>query len=174
METPVSIRNTPVTEDDSKNDVDLTPGAPGQVLNPVSRLDNEQYGATLLLESFAAARRQRTAANPFEMLGVVFRNMSVYGYETSTDYQPTFGNYPQRVLSTFLSGGRKRVTILNGFDGLVDKGEMLLVLGRPGSGCSTLLKTIAGVKHGLQITDDLDLSYNGNILKSQISRRQRI
>ncbi|KAJ7852075.1 hypothetical protein B0H14DRAFT_3085739 [Mycena olivaceomarginata] len=33
--------------------------------------------------------------------------------------------------------------ILEGFSGVVRPGEMLLVLGRPGSGCSTFLKTLA-------------------------------
>ncbi|KAF9461129.1 hypothetical protein BDZ94DRAFT_1373768 [Collybia nuda] len=32
---------------------------------------------------------------------------------------------------------------ISGFEGVVRPGEMLLVLGRPGSGCSTLLKTLA-------------------------------
>jgi energy-coupling factor transporter ATP-binding protein EcfA2 len=36
--------------------------------------------------------------------------------------------------------------ILRDFDGLVKSGEMLVVLGRPGSGCSTFLKTIAPSK----------------------------
>ncbi|TEB24254.1 hypothetical protein FA13DRAFT_1714739 [Coprinellus micaceus] len=33
--------------------------------------------------------------------------------------------------------------ILSGFEGVVKPGEMLLVLGSPGAGCSTLLKTVA-------------------------------
>lgn len=34
--------------------------------------------------------------------------------------------------------------ILHGIDGFVVEGEMLLALGRPGSGCTTLFKTLAG------------------------------
>ncbi|KAL9563946.1 hypothetical protein ACKAV7_011981 [Fusarium commune] len=37
--------------------------------------------------------------------------------------------------------------ILRGLDGVVQKGELLLVLGRPGNGCSTFLKTITGIPH---------------------------
>jgi ABC-type multidrug transport system ATPase subunit len=33
-------------------------------------------------------------------------------------------------------------------DGVVKEGEMLLVLGKPGSGATTLLKTIAGETRG--------------------------
>lgn len=51
--------------------------------------------------------------------------------------------------------------ILQDFDGLVMPGEMLLVLGRPGSGCSTLLKTLAGDTHGFRINDERSINYQG-------------
>jgi ABC-type hemin transport system ATPase subunit len=38
---------------------------------------------------------------------------------------------------------------------------MLLVLGRPGSGCSTMLKTIAGETHGLYVADNSHINYQG-------------
>lgn len=41
--------------------------------------------------------------------------------------------------------------------------EMLLVLGRPGSGCSTLLKTIAGETHGLNISKNSHINYQGTL-----------
>jgi ATP-binding cassette, subfamily G (WHITE), member 2, PDR len=37
---------------------------------------------------------------------------------------------------------------------------MLLVLGRPGSGCSTLLKTLAGEMHSLHLGNTSDVRYN--------------
>jgi ATP-binding cassette subfamily G (WHITE) protein 2 (PDR) len=40
-------------------------------------------------------------------------------------------------------------------------GEMLIVLGRPGSGCSTLLKTMTGEMHGLQVDEQSTIHYNG-------------
>lgn len=39
-------------------------------------------------------------------------------------------------------------TILDGSSGTVKPGEMLLVLGRPGSGCTTLLKMLANKRKG--------------------------
>ena len=38
---------------------------------------------------------------------------------------------------------------------------MLVVLGRPGSGCSTLLKTISGETHGFYIDKGSDINYQG-------------
>lgn len=38
---------------------------------------------------------------------------------------------------------------------------MLIVLGRPGAGCSTLLKTITGETHGFFIEDEDCINYQG-------------
>jgi len=47
-------------------------------------------------------------------------------------------------------------TILHNFNGHVNPGETCLVLGRPGSGCSTFLKTISNEREGY-------LAINGNV-----------
>jgi ATP-binding cassette subfamily G (WHITE) protein 2 (PDR) len=90
-----------------------------------------------------------------------------------------------------LVGGKKRkVDILKGFDAVLDAGDMLVVLGPPGrcvreppsasmvdeadvlisfsvlvsalrSGCSTLLKTIAGETHGLEVEEGSYINYQG-------------
>ena len=36
--------------------------------------------------------------------------------------------------------------LLNDFRGTIDAGEMLLVIGKPGSGCTTFLKTLANMR----------------------------
>lgn len=59
-------------------------------------------------------------------------------------------------------GNRKRkVQILNSIDGVLDSGEMLVVLGPPGSGCTTLLKSIAGEMNGIYLDDQAELNYRG-------------
>lgn len=60
----------------------------------------------------------------------------------------------------FFSKGPEK-TILNEFDGVLKSGEMLVVLGRPGSGCSTLLKTLMGELHGLDMKSHSEIHYNG-------------
>ena len=55
----------------------------------------------------------------------------------------------------------RQINILHSFDGLVKAGEMCVVLGPPGSGCSTFLKTITGETHGFFVDEDSSINYQG-------------
>jgi ATP-binding cassette subfamily G (WHITE) protein 2 (PDR) len=63
-------------------------------------------------------------------------------------------------------GKPRKIQILRDFDGLIRSGEMLVVLGRPGSGCSTLLKTISGQFDGFYIGDESYVNYQGIPMKT--------
>ncbi|KAI0728228.1 pleiotropic drug resistance ABC transporter [Fomitopsis betulina] len=83
-------------------------------------------------------------------LGVVFDNLRVVGLGASATYQPTLGSTlnPFHILDAIKLLRHPPVKdILTGFEGCVKPGEMLLVLGRPGAGCTTLLKTLANQRH---------------------------
>ena len=100
------------------------------------------------------------------LVRMAFRNLSVYGFENQMDQQKTFLNYPLTVLAQrlgrFLPRSQKvRLRILHSFEAIVSGGEMTLVLGRPGSGCTTLLKTLTGDTYGLCMDPDAMLSYQG-------------
>lgn len=97
-------------------------------------------------------------------VGIAFKNLQVYGYGTATDYQTTVGNTILSVPSLFkkkMGNKGDRVDILRDLEGVVESGEMLCVLGPPGSGCSTTLRTIAGDTHGFHIGKDSTLNYGG-------------
>ncbi|KAJ5404505.1 ABC multidrug transporter A-2 [Penicillium cosmopolitanum] len=102
---------------------------------------------------------------PKRTAGVSFRNLNVFGYGSGADYQITFGNAWLKMFNWAKArvgyGKKVRIDILRDFEGMVHAGEMLVVLGRPGSGCTTLLKTIAGETHGLYIDDGADVQYQG-------------
>ncbi|KAG6330183.1 hypothetical protein ID866_8906, partial [Astraeus odoratus] len=79
-------------------------------------------------------------------LGVMFRHLRVVGVGVSSSVQPTVGSLfsPSYFLSKIHAWRHPPLRdIISDFEGVVRPGEMLLVLGRPGSGCSTFLKTIA-------------------------------
>ncbi|KAK1227247.1 Multidrug resistance protein [Marasmius sp. AFHP31] len=96
--------------------------------------------------------------------GVSFQNLSVRGYGKPTDHQKTVWNVvwdiPGMVRGLF-EGKGQRIDILRDFKGVVKDGEMLVVLGPPGSGCSTLLKTIAGETHGFNVDEGAQINYQG-------------
>ena len=78
----------------------------------------------------------------------------------------TFANVVLEAVGLFnkITGrGKTKIQILRDFEGLVKSGEMLVVLGRPGSGCSTLLKTISGETHGFFIDSTSHINYQGSI-----------
>ncbi|KAJ7741755.1 ABC-2 type transporter-domain-containing protein [Mycena maculata] len=103
---------------------------------------------------------------PTRTAGVSFRNLNVHGVGSPTDYQKTVGNVWLELFSTAkgwlgMGTGKRNIQILRDFEGLLKSGELLLVLGRPGSGCSTFLKTISGQTHGFTVDPISDIQYQG-------------
>lgn len=91
---------------------------------------------------------------------VAFQNLSVGGTGSPTDFQSTVGNSILKLPAVF-GRGKQEIKILRNLDGVVNPGEMLCVLGPPGSGCSTLLKTVAGNTHGLKVNPESLVNYHG-------------
>lgn len=95
--------------------------------------------------------------------GVVFSNVNISGSGAAINTQSTVGSALRAPLelADMFRGTKQPRHILHNFDGLMKSGELLIVLGRPGSGCSTLLKTLTGQMHGLNIDDGSRVHYNG-------------
>ncbi|KAG5982033.1 ZEB2-regulated ABC transporter 1 [Claviceps digitariae] len=111
----------------------------------------------------------------FRSSGVCFQNLNVHGFGAATDYQKDVANVwlSAAGAARHLTGsGRQRIDILRSFDGLVRKGEMLVVLGPPGSGCSTFLKTIAGEMNGIYAGDGSYFNYQGISAKEMHTRHR--
>ncbi|KAH8819211.1 ABC-2 type transporter-domain-containing protein [Xylogone sp. PMI_703] len=103
-------------------------------------------------------------AHPNRTAGIAFSNLNVHGFGTATDFQKSVGNvfFETVGLARKIMGvGQRKIDILQNLDGLVESGEMLVVLGPPGSGCSTFLKTISGETHGFYIDPASSLNYQG-------------
>lgn len=135
---------------------------------PGSRLDpnSPSFNAYSWAKAMIRLTDSDPASAPSRTLGVAFRNLDVYGWTSGAEYQKGVQDLPVDIVSWFvrLIGGNKkqrRVDILRNFEGVVEEGELLLVLGPPGSGCSTLLKTIAGETAGLDVSSDSYLNFRG-------------
>jgi len=102
---------------------------------------------------------------PMRTAGFSFKNLNVHGFGSATDYQKTVSNVWLGVFGSLTHlmgmGKQRRIDILRNLDGVVYPGELLVVLGPPGSGCSTFLKTISGETHGFFVDDDSELNYQG-------------
>ncbi|KAJ7176335.1 ABC-2 type transporter-domain-containing protein [Mycena crocata] len=127
---------------------------------------SEKFDINAWLKSVLQIASRDPDTFPTRTAGVSFRNLNVHGVGSPTDYQKTTGNLWLGVFSSVkgwlgMGTGRRKIQILRDFDGLVKSGEMLVVLGRPGSGCSTLLKTIAGQTHGFTVDSAADIQYQG-------------
>ncbi|ORY61510.1 ABC-2 type transporter-domain-containing protein [Pseudomassariella vexata] len=101
----------------------------------------------------------------FRTSGVCFQNLNVHGFGAATDYQKDVGNVwvdmVGLVRAAVGASKPRKIDILRNFDGLVRRGEMLVVLGPPGSGCSTFLKTIAGETNGIYVDEKSYFNYQG-------------
>ncbi|OCB87187.1 hypothetical protein A7U60_g5703 [Sanghuangporus baumii] len=89
--------------------------------------------------------KRKSNVNP-RHLGVVFKDLSVQGLGATAKYMPTVGstlNPLSFIEKTWALRHPSVRNILTGFEGVVNPGEMLLVLGRPGAGCTTFLKAVS-------------------------------
>ncbi|KAL4812296.1 ABC-2 type transporter-domain-containing protein [Aspergillus spinulosporus] len=156
-----------------------TPSASGhgqpQVLSPTpgSNLDpsSPAFDARTWVKDFNRLLESDPESAPPRSLGVAFKQLGVFAYGTAAEFQKTTGNIlieAATYLARWFGGNRhgRRVDILHNFEGVVEKGEMLLVLGPPGSGCSTLLKSLAGETADLNITPESYINFRGLDLAS--------
>ena len=137
--------------------------------------NSPEFRARDWAKAFYNARYNADENCPPRVAGVAFKDLNVSGYGSPVDYQMSVGNallkLPTQIYQ-FLSGKKTKINILQGLDGLVLPGEQLCVLGPPGSGCSTFLKTIAGETHGFQVDPAAYINYQG-ITPRQMSTQFR-
>ena len=123
--------------------------------------------------------KRTDAGESAKKVGVIFKNLTVMGAGSTTNHTKTlpdailgtFGPDLYRLISRFipsLSFNKQQPlrTLTNDFTGVVRDGEMMLVLGRPGSGCTTFLKAIANKRNEYaQVSGEV--SYGGITAKEQ-------
>ncbi len=150
----------------------------GSFLTEGEASDHEEEQAEierLMSRMFGKGRQANSEEEKTRHVGLVFRNLTVKGMGLGAALQPTlsgpFLSLP-RLIKALITSGPKAAsrkppvrTILNDFTGCVRPGEMLLVLGRPGSGCSTFLKVLANQRFGYESIEG-DVTYGGTDSKT--------
>lgn len=127
-------------------------------LDPSSSVFNFHLWARSLMHKLEQFGVKRPRAS------ITIKNLTVTGAATGIKIHKTVGSAlvtPFGFASIHRHRHLPRKTILKDFNGHVESGEMLLVLGRPGSGCTTFLKAITGRLEGLKVADGSNISYNG-------------
>ncbi|KIX03154.1 uncharacterized protein Z518_06705 [Rhinocladiella mackenziei CBS 650.93] len=132
--------------------------------------DQWDLGAFLKDGPFETQTEVRESAKE---VGVLYKNLAVKGVGAQATFLKTlpeaiigpFGPDLYRSVSRLVSAwrfGKQPPTrdLLSDFSGAVRDGEMMLVLGRPGSGCSTFLKVIANQRESFARVEG-QVSYGG-------------
>ncbi|EGW35495.1 opaque-specific ABC transporter CDR3 [Spathaspora passalidarum NRRL Y-27907] len=112
-----------------------------------------------------------------QTLGVGYKHLRAFGDAKYTAYQTTVSNgiikYATRILRKLgYTDSESSWDILKPMEGLILPGELTVVLGRPGAGCSTLLKTLSCHTDGFRVADESIVSYDG-ITPKEIRRYLR-
>lgn len=126
--------------------------------------------------------KRTTEETSAKKVGVVYKNLIVRGVATKASFTKTlpdaiigtFGPDLYRLGCQFLPFLKSRTKvglkdIIKDFNDVVRDGEMMLVLGKPGSGCTTFLKTLASERSSYaEIIGDV--RYGGIAAKEQYER----
>ncbi|KAJ8294266.1 Brefeldin A resistance protein [Rhodotorula toruloides] len=119
--------------------------------------DYEKHVRHLLRRAEESGIKQRD-------LGVTFKDLTVTGEGSGILYGASLTGLVRAIpaLPKTIAAMRhpKVKTILDGFTGTLRPGEMTLVLGRPGSGCTSFLKTIANYTESFRGVEGT-ISYDG-------------
>ncbi|GAB0138464.1 hypothetical protein EsDP_00006699 [Epichloe bromicola] len=177
---PLKRRRTMQTEDDLFRALSRrkTSGADG------SHAEDDQESQEverLMSKMFGQKRQEQSEEEQTRHSGVIFRNLTVKGVGLGADLQPTVGHVflslPRTLANLFRSFSRAKSgrgkpavraavakppvrELISDFNGCVRPGELLLVLGRPGSGCSTFLKAFCNQRSGFVAVDG-HVTYGG-------------
>jgi ATP-binding cassette subfamily G (WHITE) protein 2 (PDR) len=103
----------------------------GTIYDPFS----ENFNSHEWIKSLLAITSRDPDKYPRRTAGIAFKNLSVHGFASDVEYQPTVGNVILSGLGSiwdFIARRKRKVEIIKHFDGIVEAGEMLVVLGPPG------------------------------------------
>ncbi|KJZ78583.1 hypothetical protein HIM_01974 [Hirsutella minnesotensis 3608] len=142
----------------SRRDTGKRSGDPEKAISGIDEPDGSDEGSVFDLET--ALRGDLAAGQAAGIrakhLGAYWDGLTVRGVGGTANYVQTFPNafvdffdVITPLLGLLRLGPKPaEATLLDGFQGVCRPGEMVLVLGKPGSGCTTFLKTIANQRYG--------------------------
>ncbi|SJM81709.1 probable protein SNQ2 [Zygosaccharomyces bailii] len=132
-------------------------------LRELESSDENGFNAKQIIHDFVRDAKQQGIE--FRKTGVVMEDVTASGTDRGALEGTTFGDILCLPLTIYrairAARHRKLRKIIRGVNVLAKPGEMVLVLGRPGSGCSSFLKTAAGITDEFAGGVEGDISYDG-------------
>ncbi|KAG0669884.1 ATP-binding cassette transporter snq2 [Maudiozyma exigua] len=129
----------------------------------LSSVEDVGFNAHEIFESFVRDANEQNIH--IRQAGVVLEDVGCSGLDSSALEGTTFGNIlclPYTIYKGIKAKrGTKMKKILQNINGLAKPGEMVLVLGRPGAGCSSFLKVTAGEIDQFAGGTEGEVSYDG-------------
>lgn len=138
--------------------------------DPEIVIDPNDFDLQKILKSFV--RVARNQGIKFRNAGIIFEDLEVKGIDQSFSINATVLDVLRGPLTIMeqikMQRNTPETSILKNINGYAKPGEMVLVLGRPGAGCSSFLKALSGT--------DLNLftGVNGNIQYDGIDQSEMI
>ncbi|KAF3403640.1 Brefeldin A resistance protein [Penicillium rolfsii] len=140
---------------------------------PLHTLDSKGWELGPLVHTFH--QKMLEQGYPERKLGVTWQNLTVQGISSGAAVNENVVSQFDMLRQVRNLGHKTELkTIVSESHGCVKPGEMLLVLGRPGSGCTTLLKMLANNREGYahvsgdihygSMTSDEAHAYSGQIV----------
>ncbi|KAF1953903.1 ABC transporter-like protein [Byssothecium circinans] len=152
---------------------------PGDIGAAAAEKDGDFELSKFMKEGHFEKRRDGKSA---KKVGVVWKHLTVQGVGSTTKFVRTlpdailgtFGPDLYKIISGFIPALRlgrhsQTRTLIHDFSGNLKDGQMMLVLGRPGSGCSTFLKAIANNRESYASAQG-EVSYGGILAEKQKKR----
>lgn len=140
--------------------------------NPEFSLNPEDFDLQKILSLFTSLASKQGIH--LRKSGVTFKNVKVCGVDDSFSIAPTVRDMLKGPVGAIQAGIAKKRTpervILSDISGFANPGEMVLVLGRPGAGCSSLLKTLGGTDLDLFTSTAGDIRYDGLPQKEMLKK----
>lgn len=133
-------------------------------------IDPDDFDLNILLKTLRARFDEKGII--VKQCGVAWNNLTANGIDASAAYGDSVSEIFHGIInlpSTIRNSRNPPIRhIIHNTHGIVKGGEMLLVLGRPGSGCSSLLKTLAGEVTKFTSIEG-DVSYDGATMQDMIN-----
>ncbi|GLA65890.1 hypothetical protein AtubIFM56815_009691, partial [Aspergillus tubingensis] len=149
----------------------LTKLANDQVVARVSQLTNVSPGEPYLnpesrdFSLYRWLRKIMCMLNPGthnDSSATTFQNLHILGFRPEARNLTALGVFALlRPRNTFSRARKSPKSIVRNLNGVISNGELLLILGRPGAGCSTVAKTLCGKLDGLKLDPESVFHYHG-------------